>query len=75
MQNAKIFRSCLVPSEIQNLLSREPLEDYFGVFFGLLRPKSKIKNNRFFAKNFAWCLVAFCKMMDQNPKSFGKKGN
>jgi hypothetical protein len=35
-------------------------------FFGFLRQKSKIKNGYLFAKNFAWCLVLFCKMMNQN---------
>jgi len=32
-----------------------------------------MENNYVFAKNFAWCLVPFCKMMNQNPKFFGKK--
>jgi hypothetical protein len=35
-----------------------------------LRPKSKMKNEYLFAKNFAWCLVPFYKMVDQNP-NFG----
>jgi hypothetical protein len=43
----------------------------FLAFFGLLRPKSKMENEYLFAKNFAWYLVPFCKMMGQNPKIFG----
>jgi hypothetical protein len=38
-----------------------------------LRPKSKIENGNLFAKNFAWYLVSFCKMMDQNPNFFWVK--
>jgi hypothetical protein len=73
MQNAKIFR--VMFSSIRNaefIILMKPLEVYFG-FFGLLRPKSKIENNYFFVKKFTWCLVSFCKMMDQNLKFFGKK--
>jgi hypothetical protein len=70
----KFLGSCLVPSKIQNLLSHESLLRIILGFFGLLRPKSKMENNHRFAKIFAWCLVPFCKMMDQNPKFFGKKG-
>jgi hypothetical protein len=40
------------------------------LLFGLLRPKYKIENEYLFAKNFAWCLVPFCKMMGQNPNFF-----
>jgi hypothetical protein len=70
----KFSESRLVPSKMQNLLSsREPLEALFGFFFGLLRPKYKIKNNHLFTKNFALCLVPFYKMMDQNLKFFRKK--
>jgi len=75
MQNAKIFR--VMFNSIQNAefiaLMRASLRLFLG-FFGLLRPKSKMENNYLFAKNFAWCLVPFCKMIDQNPKFFGKKG-
>jgi hypothetical protein len=39
-----------------------------------LRPKSKMENRYLFAKNFARCLVPFCKMIGQNPKFFGWNG-
>jgi hypothetical protein len=42
--------------------------------FCLLRPKSKMENRYLFAKNFARCLVPFCKMIGQNPKFFGWNG-
>jgi hypothetical protein len=83
MQNAnyfgvmkcKIFSGpCLVPSKMQNLLpSLGPLEALFGIFWHL-EAKIKMENSHLFAKNFAWCLVSLCKMMDQNPKFFGIKG-
>jgi len=58
---------------MQNLLlSLEPLEAHFG-FFGLLRPNSKIENSHLFTKNFVWCLVLLCKMMNQHLKFFGIK--
>jgi hypothetical protein len=34
-----------------------------------------MKNEYLFAKNFAWCLVPFYKMMGQNPKFLGEMGN
>jgi hypothetical protein len=56
MQNAKIFMGWM--------------RDFwlFG-FFGPL--EAKMENGYLFAKNFAWCLVSFYKMMGQNPKIFG----
>ena len=45
----------------------------FWIFFGFLRPKSKMENNHFFAKKFTWCLVSFCKIIDQNSNFFRKK--
>jgi len=75
MQNAKIFRT--VFSSIQNaefIVVMKLLRLILG-FFSLLRPKSKMENNYLFTKNFAWCLVPFYKMMDQNPKFFRKIGN
>jgi len=64
MQNTKIFR--IIFSSIQNtefIVLMKPLEAHF-VFFGLLLSKSKMENNYLFTKNFAWCLVPFCKMMN-----------
>jgi hypothetical protein len=61
MQNAKIFMS--VFSSIQNAKFFMGWVRVFWLFFGLLRPKSKMKNEYFFAKNFAWCLVLFCKIV------------
>jgi hypothetical protein len=72
MQNTKIFMG--VFSSIQNakfFMGRVRTFWFFGFFFGILRPKSKMENEYLFAKNFTWCLVLFCKMMDQNPKIFG----
>jgi hypothetical protein len=46
----------------------------FG-YFGLLRPKFKIENEYIFAKNFAWCLVPFCKMMGQTQNFLGEMRN
>ena len=46
----------------------------FWAFFGLKSPKSKMEKNHLFAKNFAWCLVPLCKMMNQNPKISGIEG-
>jgi len=73
MQNAKIFR--VMFSSIQNtefFVVMKPLEAHFG-FFWPLEPKSKMESNYPFAKKFAWSLVLFCNMMDQNPKFFGKQ--
>jgi hypothetical protein len=39
-------------------------------FFFLLRSKFKMENGYLFAKNFAWGLVPFYKMMSQNLKFF-----
>jgi hypothetical protein len=69
MQNAKIFMG--VFSSIQNANFFMGWVMAFWLFFGLLRPKSKMENGYLFAKKFAWCLVPFCKMMGQNPKFFG----
>jgi hypothetical protein len=70
MQNAKIFMG--VFSSIQNTKFFMGWVMAFGflTFFCLLRPKSKMEDAYFFAKNFAWCLVPFCKMMGQNLKFF-----
>jgi hypothetical protein len=45
-------------------------EGFLAFFLPL---EAKIQNGEWipFAKNFAWCLVPFCKMMGQNPKFFG----
>jgi hypothetical protein len=70
MRNAKIFMG--VFSSIQNAkIFMGWVRAFWLFFFGLLRPKSKMKNGYVFAKKFAWCLVPFCKMMGQNPKFFG----
>jgi hypothetical protein len=70
MQNAKIFMG--VFSSIQNAQFFIGWVRVFLVFL-LFWPleASKIENVYLFAKNFAWCLVPFYKMMGQNPKSFG----
>jgi hypothetical protein len=48
---SKFLRLYLVLSKMQNLLLlRGPLEAFLG-FFGLLRLKSKMKNNHIFVKN------------------------
>ena len=52
MSNAKIFM--VIFSFIQNaefIILMKPLEAHFEFFF-LLRPKFKMENNYFFAKNF-----------------------
>jgi hypothetical protein len=67
MQNDKIFMG--VFSFIQNVkffMGRVRAFWLFGFFWPL---EAKIQNG--FVKNFPWCLVPFCKMMDQNPKFFG----
>jgi hypothetical protein len=71
MQNAKIFMG--VFSFIQNakfFMGWVRAFWFFG-FFCRLRIKSKMENGYLFAKNFAWCLVPFCKMKGQNLKFFG----
>jgi hypothetical protein len=70
MQNAKIFIG--VFSSIQNAKFFMGWVRAFCLsgFFGLFRPKFKMENGYLFAKNFAWCLVLFYKMMGQNPKKF-----
>jgi hypothetical protein len=76
MQNAKIFMG--VFSFIQNAKFFMRWVRFFLVFdsffFCLLRPKSKIENGYLFTKNFARCLVSFCKMMSQNLKFFRWNG-
>jgi hypothetical protein len=70
-KNAKIFTG--VFSSIQNakFFMGWVMAFWLFGFFYLLRPKSKIENGYIFAKNFAWCLVLFCKMIEQNLKIFG----
>ena len=59
------LRLCLVSFKIQNLLfSRGPLETLLCFFFCLLKPKSKMKNNYLFTKNFTQCLVLFYGIID-----------
>jgi hypothetical protein len=68
MQNVKIFMVCLVPSKMLNFSWGE--WRLFDFFFCLLRSKSKMENEYLFVKNFACCLVPFCKIIGQNPKFF-----
>jgi hypothetical protein len=75
MQNTKIFMD--VFSSIQNAkFFMGWVRAFFGflAFLDLLRPKSKMENGYLFVKNFAWCLVPFCKMVGQNPKFFEGNG-
>ena len=68
--NAKIFR--IMFSSIHNtefIVIVKLLEAYFR-FFGILRPKSKMKNNYIFTKNFAWFLVPLWPCLV--PKNFAK---
>jgi uncharacterized Zn finger protein (UPF0148 family) len=77
MQNANYFGmmkykmpkfsgSCLVPSEVQNLLSSlQPFEALLG-FFGLFRPKYKMESSQFFAKKN--CMVFSSIMQNDGPK-------
>jgi hypothetical protein len=46
----------------------------FGAFFCLFMPNSKMKNDNHFAKNFEWCLVPLCKMINQILNFFGMEG-
>jgi hypothetical protein len=45
----------------------------FLAFWFFLPLEAKIKNGEryLFTKNFAWCLVPFYKIVDQNLKKFG----
>jgi len=79
MQNAKYFGMMECKMQVEPkcriyCLHEGLLRLFWAFFFGLLRPKSKMENNYFFAKKFAWCLVSFCKMMNQNPIFFGIEG-
>jgi hypothetical protein len=72
MQNAKIFMG--VFSSIQNAKFFIGCVRAFLLFWAL---EAKIQNGEwifFLAKNFARCLVSFCKMIGQNPKFFGWNG-
>jgi hypothetical protein len=60
MQNAKY--QLLWNDEMQNA------KIFMGVF-------SSMENGYLFAKNFAWCLVPFCKIMGQNLFFLGEMGN
>jgi hypothetical protein len=68
MQNAKKFYGCVPKCQFFHGVG-----EGFLAFFFFLPLEAKIQNGEWipFAKNFAWCLVPFCKMMGQNPKFFG----
>jgi hypothetical protein len=80
IQNANYFGMmkfkmliCFVFMSIQNVEIFALIMAFCGSFgFSyLLRSKSKMENDNHFVKNFVWCLVLLCKMIDQNLDFFG----
>jgi hypothetical protein len=64
---------CLVPSKIPKFSRSKIHEAALLGFFRLLKPKSRMQNSNYFAKNFGWCLVPFCRMVGQNSNFFWLK--